>query len=454
MSALTCFKAYDIRGELGVNLDAKIAYDIGRAVATHFRARAIVLGRDARESSPELSEAVARGVCDAGSDVLNIGFAGTEEMYWAVNQFGACAGVEVTASHNPINYNGMKIVKSGSQPLDDATDFQVIRALASTAEWQSGVTRGKASDASSEARDAYVEKVLDFVDTSALKPLKMVINSGNGAAGPTVDAVLERLASLGVALDVVRVNHEPDHTFPNGIPNPLLRENHAATASVVKAEGADFGVAFDGDFDRCFVFDGSGKFVSGEYVVGLLAEKFLKIEAGAKIVHDPRVIWNTQDVIKTYGGEPVMAKTGHAFIKQAMRDRGAVYGGEISAHHYFRDFAYCDSGIIPWLLVWELLSKGGGTLGDYVERRERLFPSSGERNFRVDNVDEVLSDIRARFDAVAILDETDGLSFSTDEWRFNVRKSNTEPLVRLNAEAHNTKILVSILDDLVEHFQS
>ena len=454
MSALSCFKAYDIRGELGVNLDAKIAYDIGRAVATHFRARAIVLGRDARESSPELAEAVARGVCDAGSDVLDIALAGTEEMYWAVSEFGACAGVEVTASHNPINYNGMKIVKSGSQPLDDASDFQVIRTRASAAEWHPGVTIGKVRDISAEARDAYVEKVLDFVDTSALKPLKMVINSGNGAAGPTVDAVLERLASLGVALDVVRVNHEPDHTFPNGIPNPLLPENHAATASVVKAEGADFGVAFDGDFDRCFFFDGGGKFVSGEYVVGLLAEKFLKIEAGAKIVHDPRVIWNTQDVIATYGGMPVMAKTGHAFIKRAMRDRGAVYGGEISAHHYFRDFAYCDSGIIPWLLVWEILSKGGETLGDYVARRATLFPSSGERNFRIHDADEVLSDIRARFEAVAVLDETDGLSLSTDGWRFNVRKSNTEPLVRLNAEAHNPKILLSILDDLAEHFHS
>jgi phosphomannomutase len=454
LSALTCFKAYDIRGELGVNLDAKIAYDIGCAVATHFGARAIVLGRDARESSPELAEAVARGVCDAGSDVLDIGLAGTEEMYWAVSAFGACAGVEVTASHNPINYNGMKIVKSGSQPLDDALDFEVIRALASAAEWYPGVALGKVRDISAEARDAYVEKVLNFVDTSALKPLKMVINSGNGAAGPTVNAVLERLASLGVALDVVRVNHEPDHTFPNGIPNPLLPENHAATASVVKAEGADFGVAFDGDFDRCFFFEDGGKFVSGEYVVGLLAEKFLKIEAGAKIVHDPRVIWNTQDVIETYGGEPVMAKTGHAFIKQAMRERGAVYGGEISAHHYFRDFAYCDSGIIPWLLVWELLSKGGETLGDYVARRESLFPSSGERNFRVHDANERLSDILARFEAVAVLDEMDGLSFSTDAWRFNVRKSNTEPLVRLNAEAHNPKVLVSILDDLVEHFQS
>ena len=439
MTELSCFKAYDIRGEIGVNIDEGIAYRIGRAVAQHFGAKSVVIGFDARETSPAFAAAAARGAMDAGADVLDIGMAGTEEMYWAVTEFGACAGIEVTASHNPINYNGMKIVKSGSQPLDDAADFQVIKALAGSQEWLIGAEIGKELDRSAEARRAYVDRVLSFVDIKALRPLKIVVNSGNGAAGPTFDALADRLSFLGAPLEFIRVHHVPDATFPNGIPNPLLPENHAATGDVVKAEGADFGVAFDGDFDRCFFFDEAGQFVPGEYVVGLLATIFLEKEQGAKIVHDPRVIWNTQDIVTRKGGIAVQSKTGHAFIKQTMRSHEAIYGGEMSAHHYFRDFAYCDSGIIPWLLIAELVSRSRRSLGDWVKDRFAAFPSSGEMNFKVDDAGAAIENVLSAYRANArTLDETDGVSLAFDGWRFNLRRSNTEPLVRLNVEGKGT----------------
>jgi len=435
VSELTCFKAYDVRGEIGANIDEDIAYRIGRAVAQHFSAKSVVIGFDARETSPAFAAAASRGARDAGADVINIGMAGTEEMYWAVTEFGACAGIEVTASHNPINYNGMKIVKSASQPLDDTAEFQVIKALAGSQEWVSVGKVGKEFDRPTEARKGYVERVLSFVDVKALRPLKVVVNSGNGAAGPTFDALSERLLALGAPLDFIRVHHTPDATFPNGIPNPLLPENHLATADVVKAERADFGVAFDGDFDRCFFFDETGQFVPGEYVIGLLASIFLEKEMGAKIVHDPRVIWNTQDIVARKGGIAVQSKTGHAFIKQTMRSNEAVYGGEMSAHHYFRDFAYCDSGMIPWLLIAELVSRSRRSLGDWVKDRFAAFPSSGEMNFKVDDAGTAIENVLSAYRADArSLDETDGVSLAFNDWRFNLRRSNTEPLVRLNVE--------------------
>jgi phosphomannomutase len=356
-------------------------------------------------------------------------------MYWAVTEFSSCAGIEVTASHNPINYNGMKIVKSGSQPLDDAADFQVIKALAASQEWVSPTRLGETRDLAGAARDKYVDRILGFVDVATLSPLKIVINSGNGAAGPTVDAIINRLAAQGAPLDVIRVHHDPDSTFPNGIPNPLLPENHAATADVVLREGADMGVAFDGDFDRCFFFDGAGRFVPGEYVVGLLASIFLEKEAGAKIVHDPRVIWNTQDIVAHKGGVAIQSKTGHAFIKQTMRAERAIYGGEMSAHHYFRDFAYCDSGMIPWLLIAELVSRSERSLGDWVKDRFATFPSSGEMNFEVDEAGKAIESVLGAYRADALsINETDGVSLAFDDWRFNLRRSNTEPLIRLNVE--------------------
>ena len=452
MNELTCFKAYDIRGEIGVNIDEGIAYRIGRAVAQHFNAKSIVIGFDARETSPAFSAAASQGARDAGADVINIDMAGTEEMYWAVTEFSACAGIEVTASHNPINYNGMKIVKSGSQPLDDAGDFQVIKALAGSQEWVRVGKVGKELDCSDKARKAYVDRVLSFVDVKALRPLKIVVNSGNGAAGPTFDALADRLTELGAPLEFIRVHHTPDATFPNGIPNPLLPENHSSTADVVKAEKADFGVAFDGDFDRCFFFDETGQFVPGEYVVGLLASIFLEKEAGAQIVHDPRVIWNTQDIVAHKGGIAVQSKTGHAFIKQTMRSHEAVYGGEMSAHHYFRDFAYCDSGMIPWLLIAELVSRSGRSLGDWVKDRFAAFPSSGEMNFKVADAGKAIESVLSAYRADALsIDETDGVSLAFDDWRFNLRRSNTEPLVRLNVEGRgNADTLAAHVSAIVD----
>ena len=449
---LTCFKAYDIRGEIGVNIDEGIAYRIGRAVAQHFGAQSVVIGFDARETSPAFAAAAARGAMDTGADVLDIGMAGTEEMYWAVTEFGACAGIEVTASHNPINYNGMKIVKSGSQPLDDAADFQVIKALAGAQDWGTPTRVGETRDVAGAAREKYIGRVLGFVDVATLAPLKIVINSGNGAAGPTVDALIRRLAAQGAPIEVIRVHHDPDSTFPNGIPNPLLPENHAATADVVLREGADMGVAFDGDFDRCFFFDGAGRFVPGEYVVGLLAAIFLDKEAGGKVVHDPRVIWNTQDIVAAKGGVAIQSKTGHAFIKQTMRAERAIYGGEMSAHHYFRDFAYCDSGMIPWLLVAELVSKSGRSLADWVGDRFAAFPSSGETNFRVADAGAAIDRVLAAYRGDALsLDETDGVSLAFADWRFNLRRSNTEPLVRLNIESRGgSDGLAARVDDIAD----
>ena len=435
MTDLSCFKAYDIRGEIGVNIDEGVAYRVGRAVAQHLGATSVVIGFDARETSPAFAAAASQGVRDAGSDVINIGMAGTEEMYWAVTEFGACAGIEVTASHNPIHYNGMKIVKSQSQPLEDLGDFQAIKALASSQAWSDVTDVGREFERSEAARQAYVGRVLSFVDLPALRPLKIVVNSGNGAAGPTFDAIADQLLELSAPLEFVRVHHTADATFPNGIPNPLLPENHAATADVVKAEKADFGVAFDGDFDRCFFFDETSQFVPGEYVVGLLASTFLEKESGGKIVHDPRVIWNTQEIVAQKGGIAVLSKTGHAFIKQTMRSREAVYGGEMSAHHYFRDFAYCDSGMIPWLLIAELVSHSERSLGDWVKDRYAAFPSSGEINFTVADTGKAIENVLSAHRAAALsIDQTDGVSLAFGDWRFNLRRSNTEPLVRLNVE--------------------
>ena len=435
MQPLTCFKAYDVRGELGVDFDTDIAYRIGRSIAQHFRAKTIVIGRDARKTSPELAAAVAHGINDCGADVLDLGLCGSEEMYWAVTEIGACAGIEVTASHNPINYNGIKIVKSGSRPLDGIKDFEKIKILAESAAWNDGPIRGTIEDIGVEARAKYVNKCLGFVDVTALKPLRIVVNCGNGAAGPTFDAIAGALINKLAPLEFIRVHHEPDHTFPNGIPNPLLPENHATTGDVVVNENADFGVAFDGDFDRCFLFDAHGKFVPGEYVVGLLASIFLEKENGGKIVHDPRVIWNTQDIVAENGGIAIQSKTGHSFIKQTMRAHGAVYGGEMSAHHYFRDFAYCDSGMIPWLLIAELISKTGVNLRDLIADRFEKFPSSGEMNFKVADADKTIKSVMTEYQSIAELDTMDGVSLSFSGWRFNLRKSNTEPLVRLNVES-------------------
>ncbi|MDV7271838.1 phosphomannomutase [Thioclava sp. A2] len=442
MSDLTCFKAYDIRGRLGINLDEDIAYRISAAFAVSLAAKTVVLGRDVRASSEKLAKSVARGLIDQGCDVLDLGLSGIEEMYFATTHFGADGGICVTASHNPMDYNGMKMVRAGSAPLDSASGLALIKELAEANTFEQSATLGNIRDIADEARAAYVESICRFVDLSALKPLKILVNAGHGTAGPTFDAIVERLADLGSPLTFERLFHEPDGTFPQGIPNPLLPENRPATADAVCASGADFGVAWDGDFDRCFFFDHTGAFIDGEYVVGLLAEAFLAKDPGATIIHDPRIIWNTQDLVAKAGGQAVQTRTGHAFIKQAMRDENAVYGGEMSAHHYFRDFVYCDSGMIPWLLVAELVSRHG-PLADLVAHRKAAFPSSGEINFTLKDPKGAIARVRSEFEPAAIsIDDMDGLGFDMGDWRFNLRSSNTEPVVRLNVEARGDAELV------------
>lgn len=443
MSNLTCFKAYDIRGQLGTQLTVDIAYRIAQAYAQWLKPRTVVLGGDIRETSPELKAALANGLQDAGVDVLDLGMVGTEEMYFATWYLGVDGGIEVTASHNPIDYNGFKLVREGSKPISQDTGLQEIRQLAEADEKPAvAAVRGTYHEVSTQV--AYVAHLMGYIDSAALKPLKLVVNAGNGSAGPVLDAIEAVFKARGVPLEFIKINHEPDSHFPNGIPNPMLLKNREATRVAVLAHGADMGIAWDGDFDRCFLFDEQGSFIEGYYIVGLLAEAFLHKEAGARIIHDPRLTWNTLEIVEQCGGTPVQCKAGHAFIKDCMRDQDAIYGGEMSAHHYFRDFAYCDSGMIPWLLVAQLLCVKNQPLSELVGERIRAFPSSGEINLRVADAQVVLQRIREIYSADALsLDETDGLSLSFSTWRFNLRVSNTEPVIRLNVESRADAALLA-----------
>lgn len=432
------FKRYDIRGRLGIDLDEGVAHQIARAFAVVTRAGTVVLARDPRESSPALSKAVASGLMAQGVRVLDLGLAGTEEMYFATAHLGAGGGIMVTASHNPRDYNGMKLVGPGAVPLSDS-DFARVRGL--TDADPDRAPGGSCEDARA-VRAAYVAHVAGLV--GPVGPLRVLVNSGNGAAGPTLDALAEGLARRGARLDLVRMHHAPDGAFPNGIPNPLLPENRPQTEAAVRAASADMGVAFDGDFDRCFLFDGQGGFLDGEHVVALLAQAQLALHPGAAIVHDPRVVWAVEDAIHRGGGRSVLAPTGHVFLKAAMRATGAVYGGEMSAHHYFRDFMACDSGMIPWLLVAGLIGRSGRSLADLVGDLRREFPSSGEINFAVPDPAAVMARVQAALASVAMAeDRTDGLSLSFGDWRLNLRASNTEPLLRLNIEARGDPGLVA-----------
>src|SRR6056297_899051 len=434
--SLNCFKAYDVRGRLPDDLNPQIARRIGSAYAAVVKPATVVIGYDVRLSSPELATMLAEGLMDAGVEVLDIGLCGTEMIYFATSHLGVDGGIMVTASHNPPDWNGMKLVREDSKPISGDTGLKDIEALAERGEFEPAAERG--GRRSVDVHEAYIEHLLGYVALDRLKPMKLVVNAGNGGAGRVIDRLEKRLP-----FEFVKLQHEPDGTFPNGVPNPLLPEHRAVTAEAVVASGADFGVAWDGDYDRCFLFDESGRFIEGYYIVGLLAEAFLLKHPGSKIVHDPRLTWNTIDIVEQGGGVPVMSKTGHAFIKERMRREDAVYGGEMSAHHYFRDFAYCDSGMIPWLLVAELVSRAGRPLSALVEERMAAFPASGEINRQLDDPPAVLAAIEARYaaDAVAV-DHTDGLSMEFPEWRFNLRASNTEPLVRLNVESRGDEALM------------
>ncbi len=451
MAALTCFKAYDIRGELGTELNEDIAYRIGRAYGEFIRPKTIVVGGDVRLTSESLKLALANGLRDAGTDVLDIGMSGTEEIYFATFHLGIDGGIEVTASHNPMNYNGMKLVREGARPVSGDTGLRDVQRLAEANDFAPVEESKRGSFKQISVLDAYVDHLMGYIDLSNFtKPMKLVINSGNGAAGHIIDQIEKRFKQANAPVTFIKVHHEADGNFPNGIPNPLLPECRKDTSDAVREHQADMGIAFDGDFDRCFLFDENAEFIEGYYIVGLLAEAFLKKEPGAKIIHDPRLTWNTIDVVTKAGGIPVMSKTGHAFIKERMREEDAVYGGEMSAHHYFRDFAYCDSGMIPWLLVAELLAVKGETLSGLVSERMKAFPCSGEINYKVSDSKSVIAALKDKYLSFAIAeDNTDGISLDCQGWRFNVRTSNTEPLLRLNVETEgNIEALSNILKEI------
>ncbi|ENZ7483949.1 phosphomannomutase CpsG [Klebsiella aerogenes] len=445
MAQLNCFKAYDIRGELGDELNEDIAYRIGRAYGEFLKPKRIAVGGDVRLTSESLKLALANGLMDAGTDVIDIGLSGTEEIYFATFHLGIDGGIEVTASHNPMNYNGMKLVRDNAKPISGDTGLRDIQRLAEENNFPPVDINRRGTLHKITILQEYVDHLMSYVELANFnRPLKLVVNSGNGAAGHVIDEIEKRFIAAGAPVTFVKVHHHPDGNFPNGIPNPLLPECRQDTADAVRLNNADIGIAFDGDFDRCFMFDDESEFIEGYYIVGLLAEAFLQKQPGAKIIHDPRLTWNTVDIVTENGGIPIMSKTGHAFIKERMRQEDAIYGGEMSAHHYFRDFAYCDSGMIPWLLVAELLCLKNTSLKALVADRQAAFPASGEINRKLKNAPEAIALIRERYEpSAAHVDTTDGISIEYPDWRFNLRSSNTEPVVRLNVESKADTVLMN-----------
>lgn len=445
---LSCFKAYDIRGRLPDELNTDIAYRIGRAYAESIKPKRVIVGRDIRLSSDELADALIKGLQDSGVDVYDIGLSGTEEVYYATFAYQDAGvamdgGIMVTASHNPKDFNGMKLVRELSKPVSGDTGLNDIKKLAEVNDF-GAVASVRGLIKNIDISESYTAHLLNYINPKALAPLKIVVNAGNGAAGHAVDHLETALQKLTTQpLEFIKIHHEPDGNFPNGIPNPLLPENRDSTINAIIEHKADLGIAWDGDFDRCFLFDENGRFIEGYYIVGLLAAAFLKQYPGAKIVHDPRLTWNTVDIVSSLAGIPIQSKTGHAFIKERMRLEDAVYGGEMSAHHYFRDFSYCDSGMIPWLLVIELISQSGKSLSQLVDERMLKFPASGEINRTILEADKAIAKIKNHYENQEVaIDYTDGLSMDMGEWRFNLRCSNTEPLVRLNVESRADEALM------------
>ena len=429
MDLSTCFKAYDVRGRIPDELNADAVYRIGRAYAAWLKPRRVAVGRDIRHSSQEFADALIRGLNESGVDVVDIGLGGTEHVYFATSSLGLDGGIMVTASHNPPDYNGLKFVRDQARPISGDTGLQDIRGLAEAGEFADAARKGNV--APFDILPSWRDHVLSYVDIAKLKPLSIVCNGGNGGAGFALDLLEKQLP-----FRFTKVHHQPDGDFPNGVPNPMLEENQEVTGRQVRLAHADFGIAFDGDFDRCFFFDEEGRFIDGYYIVGLLASTFLEQNKGAPIVHDPRVVWNTQQIVRAQGGRPVQCKSGHAFMKHCMREADAIYGGEMSGHHYFRNFAYCDSGMIPWVVLAQHLSRTGKTLSSLVDERMKRFPSSGEINRKIGDVKGAVEAVRQRYKPGSVkLEGTDGLSIEHTRWRFNLRSSNTEPLVRLNVES-------------------
>ena len=442
---LACFKAYDVRGKIPTELNESIAFLIGLAVAEYLEASAIVIGYDVRHSSPGLVESLSRGISQAGAEVINIGLCGTEEIYFATNFLDTDGGIMVTASHNPADYNGMKIVGPGARPISMDSGLQEIKGLAE--QLGSNISGDSSPTVHKQIRPDYIKKILSFVEVEHLRPLKVLVNAGNGCAGPAVDLIEKFLP-----FEFVKLNHEPDGTFPNGIPNPLLKENQTVTSDAVVEAGADLGIAWDGDFDRCFFFDENGQFIDNYYLIGMISKVLLEQEKGSNIIHDPRLIWNTREEVQNFGGHPIQAKAGHSFIKEKMREHTAIYGGEMSGHHYFKDFYFSDSGMIPWLLVTEIMSKTNQPLSELVLKRMQQYPISGEINIKVHRPEKLLEEIKNHYQNQSVsIDDIDGYSFDFDSWRFNLRMSNTEPLVRLNVETKaDEKLLNRKTDEILD----
>jgi phosphomannomutase len=433
---IRCFKSYDVRGRIPDELNENIAQRIGRAYAEVINPGTVVVGHDIRLTSESIKAALVDGLREQGVDVFDIGQCGTEEIYFATSHLKVGGGICVTASHNPKDYNGMKFVRAESKPISGDSGLKEIQAKAETDDFVPAATRGGYESVDTSV--AYVDHLLSYVDLTALKPLKIVCTAGNGGAGRVVDLLEPHLP-----FEFIKLHHEADGHFPNGVPNPMLEENRVASAALVRESRADLGIAWDGDFDRCFFYDDTGEFIEGYYVVGLLASAFLAKGHDQIVVHDPRLTWNTIDVAQSVGGSAQQSKTGHAFIKETMRRVDAVYGGEMSAHHYFRDFAYCDSGMIPWLLVAEIMSATGKTLASLVEERTKAFPCSGEINRTVSDAQALITRVESLYAKEAkTIEHMDGLSLSYDDWRFNLRMSNTEPVVRLNVESRGDEALM------------
>jgi len=431
------FKAYDIRGRIPDEFNEDVAFKIGRAYAFLLSPHEVCVGRDIRLSSPAISRALERGLNAQGCNVVDIGLSPTEEIYFVTSHLKLDGGIMVTASHNPMDYNGMKLVKGESRPISADTGLKDIERVVIDESF--GLTSHKAGTVQSvNLKDAYVAHLLTYVDVEKMSRLKVVMNCGNGCAGPVLDKLEDKLP-----VEFIKIFPEPDGHFPNGIPNPILPENRSVTAEAVLANKADLGIAWDGDCDRCFFFDEKGDFIEGYYIVGFLAQAFLRKWPGSKIVHDPRLIWNTVEMVQDAGGVPVMSKSGHAFIKERMRLEDAVYGGEMSAHHYFRQFAYCDSGMIPWLLLVQILSLEGCPMSELMQARMHKFPVSGEINRTVSDPKGVMAKIAQKYKGEELsVDYLDGVSMEFKNWRFNLRPSNTEPVIRLNIEVRQDKDLL------------
>ena len=447
MLAPSVFKAYDVRGLYPAELDEDGAYAIGRAYVEQFEPRRIAVGRDMRLSSPTMAQALINGAADGGADVADLGMVGTEMVYFAVGELGLDGGVAVTASHNPRDYTGMKIVRRGALPVGIESGLLDIRDRALRAEWRQAERGAVASE---DIWDRFVSRVLSFVDVSAIRRLRVVIDAANGMAGAMLPPVLDRLPQV----EAVRFNFEPDGSFPNHEPNPLLPENREFIVRATTDARADFGVAYDGDADRCFFVDDRGEFVPGDFTTALFAETLLAKEPGGKVIYDVRASWAVPEAIERSGGVPLINRVGHSFIKQRMREEGAVFAGEVSAHYYFRDFSQADSGVIPFLLMLELLSKRGQKLSEILTPLRSRYFLTGELNTPVPDVALKLQQLKEHFGVEGRVSHLDGISIDADEWHMNVRPSNTEPLLRLNLEARSRELMERKRDEVLGLIES